>query len=484
VTHKATITIPFLLILCGCAVGPDYHRPVTAAPATWAEPDGQGVDSGKPAAAAWWTTLGDPVLDSLIARAVDANHDLRIAEARVREALARRGVTAADLGPAVNADGSASRKRRSSTTSGSFGPLENSNFQLGFDMSWELDFWGRIRRSVEAADAEIGSARFDRDAVLVTLLGEVGRNYVELRGFQQRRAVSLKNIEVQASALDLTRKRFEAGLTSELDVQQAATQLASTRSTLPTLEAGEQRSVHRLSVLLGRDPGALKEELKPVAEIPADPAQVPIGLPSELLERRPDINKAERDLAAATARIGVATAELFPRINLAGSLGLQSGRADDLFNAGSRFWSIGPGLSWPVLDWGRIRANIRVQDARTEQALMAYERVILTSFEEVENALVDYNKERQRRAALEDAVTASRRAVELAQKQYTSGLRDFLNVLTTQRAQFEAEDQLVASRQRVAASLIALYKALGGGWDVDFTAPIEHQDPQRAHDQP
>lgn len=467
---RLLLSVPVLLTLAGCTVGPDYVPPVTVAPEKWSQPDSAAVAPASAAVSAWWTTFNDPVLDRLIARAVEENHDLRLAAARVREARAQRGVTASELGPRTDATGAASRSRRSENTAqgGAFGDPESNEFSAGFDMTWELDFWGRIRRSVEASDADIGAAIADRDAVMVTLLGEVGRNYTELRGFQQRKLVTRNNIGVQESALGLTRKRFEAGLTTELDVQQAATQLATTRSALPPLEAGARRAMYRLGVLVGRDPGTLVDELSVDGAIPVSSGPVAVGLPSDLLRRRPDVAAAERRIASATARIGVATADLFPRFDLAGSLGLRSDRLSDLSDGSSRFWSIGPGVRWPILDWGRIRSNIRVQDARSEQALVTYERTVLTCFEEVEAALTDYTTELDRAAALQEAVDASRRAVALAEQQYQSGLRDFLNVLTTQRAQFEAEDQLVASRQRVATSLVALYKALGGGWDVAF----------------
>ncbi len=449
----------------GCAVGPNYTPPVATAPESWVQRDSTLVSSASPVVRDWWSTFNDPVLNALVERAIQENHDLRIAAARVREARAQRGVAASELGPKVDATGAGSRSRASENFGQQFGDPETNDFQAGFDMTWELDFWGRVRRGVEAADAEIGAAIADRDAVLVTLLGEVGRNYAELRGFQQRRLVTLKNIQSQQAALDLTKKRFDAGLTTELDVQQAATQLATTRSALPTLEAGARRAIFRLSLLVGREPAALMPELAADGAIPVIGGPLALGMPSDLLRRRPDIAAAERRLAATTARIGVATADLFPRFDLAGALGLRSDRVGDWFESDSRYWSIGPGFRWPILDWGRIRSNIRVQDARAERALMEWEQSVLRALEETESALTDYTNEAERARALQEAVDASRRAVALAEQQYQSGLRDFLNVLTTQRAQFDAEDQLVASQQRVATNLVAVYKALGGGWE-------------------
>ncbi|MFM9958576.1 MAG: efflux transporter outer membrane subunit [Phycisphaerales bacterium] len=459
------LTIPILPLLAGCTVGPNYTPPVATAPENWVEPDSALATASSPVIRDWWSSFNDPVLNGLVERAIAENHDLRIAAARVREAMAQRGVAASEFGPRVDGVGSGSRSRSSENFGRIFDDPETNDFQAGFDMSWELDFWGRIRRSVESADADIGAAVSDRDAVMVTLLGEVGRNYAELRGFQQRRLVTINNIQSQKSALDLTQKRFDAGLTTELDVQQALTQLSTTRSNLPTLEAGARRAIYRLSLLVGREPAALLPELTTEAPIPGISQPAALGMPSDLLRRRPDIAAAERRLASATARIGVATADFFPRFDLAGALGLRSDRIGDWFESDSRYWSIGPGFRWPILDWGRIRSNVRVQDARSERALIEWEQSVLKALEETESALTDYTSENARATALQEAVDASRRAVALAEQQYQSGLRDFLNVLTTQRAQFEAEDQLVASRQRVATNLVAVYKALGGGWE-------------------
>jgi NodT family efflux transporter outer membrane factor (OMF) lipoprotein len=294
----------------------------------------------------------------------------------------------------------------------------------------------------------------------------VARNYIEVRGVQRRLAIAQENMTAQQETLELTRARFEAGLTSELDVVQAASQLATTQSQLPALETSLQQGMHRLGVLIGQEPGALLAELSTAAPIPAAPPDVPVGLPSELLRRRPDVRRAERQLAAATARIGVAVADLFPRLSLTGALGLQSVTLAGLATVGSRFWSVGPALRWPLFQAGRIRANIAVQGAREEQQLRTYEQTVLTSLEEVENALVAYSREQVRRARLAEAVEANRRAVDLANELYLRGLGTFLNVLDSERALFASQSDLAQSEATIATDIVALYKALGGLGDL------------------
>lgn len=464
------------LALAGCAVGPDYAPPVTKTPDAWSEPMTGGATDLPADLATWWTTLSDPTLNSLVERAIDANLDVLQAEARIREARAQRGVVAADLWPTVNV-GAAYERAQSSENSSSvpggggqsvnFSPgTPRDFFSAGFDATWELDFFGHVRRSVEAAEADIGAAVEARRNALVTLLGDVAANYVELRGLQARLQVTRENVRVQQETVDITRSRFQGGLTSELDVARAEAQLASTQAAIPTLESGVHQSAHRIAVLLGREPGALLEELTPAAPIPAPPSEVAVGAPAELLRRRPDIRQAERNLAAATARIGVATADLYPRFSLTGSFGFQSQDLNTLFNSASQFWSVGPAVSWPIFDAGRIASNIKVQDARTEQALLAYQQTVLRAYEDVENALVAYAREQDRRRSLLQAVDADKRAVDLANQLYTRGLTDFLNVLDAQRSLYADQALLVISERTVVTNLVALYKALGGGWET------------------
>lgn len=414
----------------------------------------------------------DPLLDSLVDRAVASNLDLKIAASRIREARAQRGVVAAAELPSLGSGGSYTRSRSSENSAGQQGGAANSQgssgsdlFQAGFDASWELDVFGGVRRSVEAADADVDAAEEARRDVLVSLLGELARNYVDARTFQRRIALADRNIALQQETLDVTVSRFEAGLTSELDVAQARAQLQTRRSQVPPLRVGFAQSLHRLGVLLGREPGWLVAEFERVGPIPVVPPEVPVGVPSDVLRRRPDVRRAERRMASASARVGVATADLFPKFSLTGAFGVQSQRVGDLFDLESRFWSIGPSVRWPLFEGGRIRANIEASGAREEQALLEYSKAVLTSLEEAENALTGYSQEQARRGFLVESVAANRRASELADQLYRAGLKDFLNVLESQRQLYESEDQLAQSDRGVTVGLVTLYKALGGGWE-------------------
>jgi len=472
------LTLAMLAILAGgCAnvpsVGPDYHKPETKAPTQWTEPLSGGETDSAAATAAWWKNFHDTELDSLMARAACSNLDLRMAQSRVREARAQYGGASADLWPTVNGGGGYNRWRQSEhqPVLGSLPippgvPFDGNVYQAGFDASWEIDVFGGKRRAVESAGAQLVASEFSRRDVLVSLLGEVARNYVDLRGYQKRLAIANQNIEAQEKSLAITQNRFTNGLATDLDVQQAKTVLATTRAAVPTLESLIETTMHRLEVLTGQQPGTLQTELAAVAPIPAQPPQVPVGLPSELLLRRPDISRAERQLAAATANIGVAKSDLFPKFYLTGSVGSESISADDWFTSGSRFWSVGPAVQWRIFDAGRIRANIKVQNARQEQALAAYEQTVLTAFEEVEDNLVLYAKEQLRRRSLEDAVAASQKSLETANKLYANGLTDFIHVLDAERSLYQTQDALAQSDRTVSANLVALYKSLGGGWET------------------
>jgi outer membrane protein, multidrug efflux system len=471
---RVRMTKPFswggllLMALLGCSVGPNYHSLKMEVPKQWIELPASGVSSGTATAqvSSWWTTFGDSQLNSLIDRAVQSNTDLRIAAARIREARALRGVAAADAFPTVDASGKYSRSRSSENQPGGGTGTDTDWFIMGFDASWEIDVFGGMRRKVEAADADIAVAEEKRRDVLITLLSDVAQNYLELRGNQLRIAITRENIVAQRKTVELTEGRYGVGLSNELEVAQARAQLAATESQIPTLETAVKRDIHRLGVLLGQQPGILLEELSVEAPIPPTPPDVPAGLPSDLLRRRPDIRRVERELAATTARIGVATAELFPKFFLTGVIGQESVSMSDFASPASRFWSVGPTISWRLLDGGRIRANIKAQDARQEQALGLYEKTVLIALEDVENALVAYSKEKETRRALSDSVEANTRAVNIANELYSKGLTDFLNVLVSQRSLFQSQDALAQSNQKVSSNLVALYKALGGGWDI------------------
>jgi NodT family efflux transporter outer membrane factor (OMF) lipoprotein len=469
------VTFGVISLWAGCTVGPDYQRPDTRVPPTWSEANYPGIVTRSADLARWWEEFNDPLLSRLVNRAAGANLDLRLAESRVREARALRRVAESGAWPTVDVSGAYSRSRTSENAFSSSrenrgGSLSTRSggqnlFRTGFDSSWEIDVFGGVRRSVEAADATIDASIEDRRDVLVTLFGEIARNYIDLRGFQRRLAVAENNLKAQQESLEIIRVRFQAGLASDLQVAQAEAQVNTTAAQIPALEALAKQAAHRLDVLLGIQPGSLSTELSADAPIPALPPQAQVGLPSELLRRRPDIRRAERQLAAASAEVGVATADLYPKFSLSGAFGVQSISASDWFSAPSRFWSIGPAVRWPVFDAGRIRANIDVRTARQEQAMTQYEKTVLTAFEDVENALVTYAKEQRRYQSLMDAVAANRRALALADELYKNGLVDFLNVLDSQRALYLAESDLAQSEATMATNLVALYKALGGGWE-------------------
>ncbi len=509
------------LLLAGCVVGPDYEKPAPPVPEAWSTPLEGGEAAGEPDIAEWWHVFGDPALDALVARALEGSLDLRMAEARIRESRAAEEISGADLWPALNASAgykrlqnkkaeSADASVNSSTglsaqgvsrshtlsaggTSVSVAPdltgAGNSRvtvnrgrtastpsrradlFQAGFDARWELDVFGGTRREIEAARASREAAGEDLRAVRVSLAAEVARNYFTLREAQASLDIAARNAALQRDSLDLVRARFEAGLTNELDVRAAETQVAVTESGLPGHAARVQYAIHRLGVLMGRAPGALQEELAPAADLPPAPPMVPVGLPSDLLRRRPDVRAAERDLAAATARIGVATADLFPKFALTGALSGQDDALYGLKRGANLLWSVGPAVQWPVFDAGRIRANIRVQNARQEQALAAYEKAVLTALEEAENALVAYAREQNRLASLDQAVTAANGALTLAKDLHTQGLTDYLRVLDAERSVASAEAQRAQSRAAVLIHLAALYKALGGGWNPEDAEP-------------
>jgi multidrug efflux system outer membrane protein len=479
------------VLITGCTVGPNYQEPQVIMPGEYAQATAAANEAAtqpttaatttntaattQPAlasvtpATAWWTTFNDPVLNRLIEQAHQSNLDLRIAESRVREARAARGIVTADYWPDVDVAGRYSRSRPSKTIGnlGSFAVGEQDLWQAGFDAAWEIDVFGRVRRGVQAADADISAAIADRNDVLLTLLGEVARNYVELRGFQRQVSIAQNNSKSQQETLELTRVRLNAGLGTDLAVAQTEAQVAATQSQIPAFQNLAQQSIHRLSVLLGKAPAALVAELDPIQPIPAPPPEIPAGLPSELLRRRPDIRRAERQLAAATARIGVATADLFPSFTLTGSLGVESNEFKELGNNDSIFWSIGPGVRFPIFNRGRLRSQVAVEQARTDQAIAQYEQAVLRSLEEVENALVAYRKEFVRRESLARAVSSSQRSVQLSQQLYQRGLTDFLNVLVAQRELYQNQDLLVQSESNVSANAVALFKALGGGWQVE-----------------
>jgi multidrug efflux system outer membrane protein len=485
----------FLFIASGCTVGPDYQPPKTNVPKNWDTPPvapttQPNVTTLDPARLErWWANFNDPTLNSLIVRAVKSNLDLRQAQERIIEARATRGIAEAPLLPNLNVSGSYRRSQSGGTIStggtiitGPTGVTTTGSrrvsspardlWQAGFDSSWELDIFGGIRRDIEASTADVAAAVEDRRDVLVTLLSEVALNYMDLRGFQQQIAIARQNLADQQRSVQLTRARVVGGFNPALDVANAEAQVATTSAQIPELEVLERQAIYSLSVLLGREPGALVQELITAGQIPTAPPEVPVGLPSELLRRRPDVRRAERQLAAATARIGVAVAQLFPRFSLTGSLGTSGPRFGSLGNyPANHFWSIGPSVSWPIFDAGALWSRVDVQNSLQRQAMIGYQRTVLVALQDVDNSLIAYAKEQQHRKALSDAVAANRRAVNAATQLYRAGRTDFLNVLDAQRALYSSEDALVQSDRAVSSDLVSLYKALGGGWETELEQP-------------
>ncbi|HEX4051572.1 MAG TPA: efflux transporter outer membrane subunit [Steroidobacteraceae bacterium] len=469
---KAVLGGCVVALLGGCTVGPNYQPPSASAPAKWATPLAAGESDTPAALASWWTNFKDPQLDALVDTAVRSNLTLRVAEEHVLEARAARDVVAGGRWPSAGTSAAYSRNRYGAHSFPPLSllpgiPLDYDLYTAGFDASWELDLFGGVRRSLEASSAEVGAAEYSRRDVLVSVLAEVARDYIDARAYQERLDITRQNVAAEQAVVELTRSRYQGGLASDLDVEQATALLTATQAQLPALESGFTQAVHHLSILLGENPGALLERMSRVAPIPLTPPVVPVGLPSDLLRRRPDVQRAERELAAATAQIGVAQAQLFPKVSLVGALGISSTSTSNLLDYASRYWSAGPSIQWNLLQGGSLRANVRVQRARSEQTLDTYRQTVLVALEDAENALVAYAKEQIRRGSLAQSVQSSETAFRLSSELYQSGLVDFLNVLDAERTLYAAQDALVGSTESVSLDLVQLYKALGGGWQLD-----------------
>jgi multidrug efflux system outer membrane protein len=480
--------VPFMLaiylLLGGCAaVGPDYVAPKTAVSLQWQESHKGGLIGSEidpNTLAAWWTTFNDAQLSSLVQRAVAGNLDVKQAQARVREERARRGITESAMFPTLNYSGSETWAH-SSENSGT--GKTNNLYSSSFDSSWEIDIFGGIRRSVEAAQGDLEAGQENLHDVLVTLVSEVALNYVEIRTLQTRLDVVNKNLVTQQETYQLTLWGQESGLTDALSAEQAKYNLESTRSEIPSLHTSLEKAMNRIAVLLGEQPGNIHKELsaKPTVTepLPRVPHQVAVGIPADILRRRPDIRQAERELAAQTARIGVATAQLYPSFSLAGSIGVEALSAHTFtHNLGSRdgySWSGGPGVNWALFQGGSIRQNIKVQTALQEQALAKYETTVLTALEEVENALVAYADEQERADTLQQAAQAAQAAATFADYDFRAGLVDFSSVLDAQRSQLSFQNQLAQSNGTVILNLVRLYKALGGGWHSFALAAQDNQ---------
>jgi len=533
-----------LALLCaGCAVGPDYNKPSLWSPASWfravspaaeraAERNSATTMTAGPVDAAWWDTFRDPVLSRLVRRVATSNFDVRTATLRLSESRAQLRITAADEFPQVNGNASYTRERISQRgvasifsggggssgggsgssgggASGGGSQASQSNglggrqggiptsaaggsstippfnlFQYGFDASWELDIWGRIRRAVEQARAQLKASEEDRRNTLVSMMAEVANDYIQLRGAQRTEQVTRDNLASSRYSLFLTRERARGGVGTDLDVANAQATLANIESQLPQITQQEGQLINALSFLLGQTPGALTAELATPAPIPPAPAIVPIGLPSQLAERRPDIRQAEAQLHAATAAIGIAEADFYPRITLTGSLAIQALQFKDLGNWSARTYGLGPTITLPIFQGGRIRATVTLRKEQQQEAAIAFQRVVLQAFQEVDNALLAYHSEQTRCNALRATVEANRQALNLSTQRYVKGVANYLEVLTAQRGLLAAQQQLASSTTQASTNLVQLYKALGGGWEEadssgDLVAAAPSARPQR-----
>ena len=486
------------VLAAGCAAGPDYAPPTADTPAHWSTAPGPAPSAPRDSVttqdaadlAHWWSNFNDSTLNALIERARTSNLDLRAAVLRIEEARAQRGVTTAAWWPSLSANAGYSRTRLSETTpTGSLFtsfdhvpipgapnlsiPNPYNQYQLGADVSWEPDLFGRVRRSAEAADAGVAASVEDQHAALVALLGDVARAYIDLRGAQRSLATAQRIIAADDELLDLTRQRRAAGLTSEVDVVEAGAELSATQAQLPTYTLAITQAINQLSRLLGLPPGTLRAELDAEANPPPLPATVPLGLPAELARRRPDIRRAEASLHEATADIGVAVAGLYPRLTLTGAGGLQSETAGEVTEWASRFFSLGPTLELPLLDRGQWR-TVSLQRVRAREAAVAYASTVLTALQEVENARAAYDSDQDRYAWLATTVEQNRDALDLTRQRYGSGVASFIEVLDAERTLRQNELARAQVATLVGEDLVSLYRALGGGWE---SAALETSTP-------
>ncbi|MEQ1530630.1 MAG: efflux transporter outer membrane subunit [Methylococcales bacterium] len=456
-------------ILNGCAVGPDYRTPAPAAtlPTAFANA-GHSEFSGRDVEVSWWKLFNDKQLIALIDQALAHNYDLQAAKANLAEARALYLESGLSLLPTVTSHANYTEQKRSTSAlnNRAFVPRELKLFNTGFDASWEVDFFGRVRRNVEASNDEVQAQEASLRDISVSVIAEVARNYFELRGLQGQLAVAKKNAENQSETLDMIRVKVENGRGTELDTSRALAQLETTRAGIPVFESAISRNIHRLGVLTGQLPGALLAKLSQSVAIPKAPDTLQIGSPEQLLRRRADIRVAERSLAAATAGIGIATADLFPRVTFVGSISLEASTLSGIVAPGAESFSLGPKITWAALDLGRVYARIKAADARAESSLAQYQQAVLTSLEETENALVSYSQERVRRASLAAATAASEKANNLAHLRYQEGVSDFLTVLDSELRLLQDQSLLAQSETATATALIAVYKALGGGWEA------------------
>jgi outer membrane protein, multidrug efflux system len=456
--------LPAMLLFAGCMVGPDYHPPQPNPPATWAGVTNTltnaavVVTTNLPDLTRWWDKFGDPKLTSLVEEALRTNLDVQLAEANLRQSRGARGVIAGGLWPALT--GTAAYTRGNDVA----GIISPNYYQAGLDAVWELDIFGGIRRNLESANASIQAAKENIRDVQVTLISEVAVNYIQLRSYQEQIDIARDNLHSEEHTADLTRQKLRVGFVSGLDLANANAQVATTASAIPVLQSSLQQNIYALSVLLARPPADLLDDLSKPGPVPLTPPDVPVGLPSDLLRRRPDVRQAEDQLHAATAQIGVAVAQLFPQFSLTGSVNSESDLLRTWFLGPSRLWNVGPTMTWPIFQGGSLVSNVRVQKALRDEAGITYRKTVLTALQDVENALIAFGKEWEHRKALNDAVIYNRRALDLSTQLYTQGTTDFLSVLDAERSLFSSQTALAQSKAAISTDLVALYKAMGGGW--------------------
>ena len=460
------------VLVSGCMVGPNYQVPETRINKTWIEEAEFGVKRDTAVDTEWWKVFDDPVLDALVEDAYRNNLDLRIAGVRVLQAMAQRGFAIGNLFPqSQNIEGSFTRSKASDNYAAEGAPTPPpsnvwNTWSLSFDASWELDFWGKIRRSIEAAGAELDASVADYDNVMVSLIAEVAATYVSVRTAEEQIAITQKNIETQERSVLISEERFDAGATTMLDVTQARSLLTQTQAGLASLEAERRQALFRLSALLGRPPSLLETDVGAPGKIPVAPADVAIGVPADLLRRRPDVRIAERTAAAQSALIGVQKADLFPSFVLVGSIGYQANKFNKLWRMDSTTGFISPGFSWPVLNYGRIRNSIREQDAAFQAAALNYQNTVLSAAQEVESSLAAFRGPQFQAEKLGESATQAQKSVDLVLIQYTEGETDYTRVLQAQQTLLEVQNRHASVRGNITKNLISTYKALGGGWEI------------------
>jgi NodT family efflux transporter outer membrane factor (OMF) lipoprotein len=463
------------LQLAGCAVGPDYSPPAISLPARWhAGPQRPGPP---PVLARWWRRFGDPLLNELIEEAVAGNLDVATAKAKIREARATHRQAIGALFPQLTGSGSATANQGGATTAGSSAAstatTHYNQFQAGFDASWELDLFGANRRAVEAAGYGIDASEDELRATLLTLVGDVASYYADARGYQARIALARRTAASQRATAELTERKAAAGSASAVDTAKAIALAASTEASIPSNETGYQEAANRLAVLLGRAPGDIAARLARAAPIPTPRGPLPRGIPADLLTARPDLRKAERQLAQSTARIGQAEAALYPDVSLTGSISTTALKLGDLGKSSTISWAVGPSVTVPIFNGGKLRAAVEIAQAQRDQYVVAWRSAVLTALEDVENATVALAQERIRIRSLDESAKRYGEAARLSRALYETGSSSFLDVLDAERSEFSAEDTLLQSRVSAAKDYVALAKALGGGWDgaIDSSRP-------------